>query len=354
MRVLKWLGVLLSVIVVLLFGAVQYFKSSAHAALQEKYDIPVDPIPIPFPLSEEELTQLREERAKSSASAAGTGQADQGQAVPSEGAPSEAQADPLAGVDLEALALERAIARGKKYLSSRAGCPECHGDDLAGKVVIDEAVMGKWIAPNITRGGVTKDYKSEDWVRLVRHGVKPDGRPSTMPSQDFTNFSDQEISDIAAYIHSLPAVDRVMPETELGPVFAMLLATGNIPLSAKTLDHQTKRPVYPPRADTVSVELGRHIGTTCVGCHGPSLSGGPIKGGDPNWPPARNITFHESGIAQWSLSDFVKAMREGVRPDGAKVQAPMPIAYTKELSDAELESLYVYLKSLPPKATASD
>jgi mono/diheme cytochrome c family protein len=337
MRVLKWVGIVLGSLIVVLFGTFSYLKSVAQARLATKYDVNVDALPIPFPLTERELDELRKERASAPAEAP-SGPAAQAPAV-----------DPLSGLDLTELATQRAIARGKHYLTSRAGCPECHGQDLAGRVVIENPAMGKWVAPNITRGGLTKNYKSQDWVRIIRHGVKPDGSAATMPSRDFTNLSDQEISDIAAYIQSLPAVDKEMPPSEFGPIFALLVAKGEIPVSAEVIDHQGERPKYPPSAAEASLQLGKHLGTTCVGCHGDGLSGGPIQGGDPSWLPAKNLTFHESGLARWSLADFVKAMKHGVRPDGSKIMPPMPIAYTQQLKDAEVESLYAYLKTVQPK-----
>jgi mono/diheme cytochrome c family protein len=344
MRVLKWVAIVLGTLIVVLFATVTYLKSAAQARYTTKHDIAVDRIPIPLPLSDHELEELRKQRASVPAFVAPQGGATD-DAAPT-AAPENVQGDPLAGVDLDALAKKRALARGKHYLSSRAGCPECHGKDLAGGVVVENPAMGKWVAPNITRGGVIKDYKSEDWVRIIRHGIKPDGSAATMPSRDFANFSDQEIADIATYIESLPAVDKVMPPTELGPIFSLLVVNGEIPISAEVIDHTKKRPKYPPPVGRVSLELGKHLASTCVGCHGDGLSGGPIQGGDPNWVPAKNLTFHETGLAKWSLEDFARAMKEGVRPDGSKVALPMPVAYTQQLKDAEVESLYAYLKTL--------
>jgi hypothetical protein len=68
------------------------------------------------------------------------------------------------------------------------GCAECHGADGAGKVVIDD---GGFLvkAPQIAlgEGTVTASYKPEDWVRTIRHGVKPNGEPTfVMPSEDLT------------------------------------------------------------------------------------------------------------------------------------------------------------------------
>lgn len=356
MRVLKWVGIVLGAVVVLAFSVFLYFKSAAQAKLDKTYEVKVEPIPIPYPLTDGELEALRKKRGEERAAAvptpapgADTGSADGGVAD----APEPAKAvDPLEGVDLKALAKERSLERGKHYMASRAACTECHGADLGGKVVVDAPAMGTWIAPNISNGGVTKDYKPADWVRLIRHCVKPDGHPATMPCLDFTWFSDQELADIVTYIKSQPAVDRVMPKSTLGPVFSMLIATDQIKLGPEELDHTAPRAKLPPRIAPTE-ELGKHLATTCSGCHRTDFTGGPIVGGDPKWPPAKNLTFHESALAKWSLDDFKKAMREGIRPDGTKIDPVMPIQYTSQLKDAEIEGIYKFLQTVEKKPTAA-
>jgi mono/diheme cytochrome c family protein len=328
-KVVKWLGIVLGALLLIALSGAFYFKSAAQKRLAKTYDIKVQPIPIPYPLSDAELEQLRSAKRA--------------------GGPADSAADPLQTVDLVALASERALARGKHYLESRAGCRECHGQDFGGKVIVENPAMGKWIAPNITRGGVTAKYRAEDWVRIIRHGVLPSGLPAVMPALDFSGFSDQEISDIAFYIHSLPAVPRVMPKSELGPLYSLLIANGQVPVSAEVIDHAAPRAKLPPVL-LANLELGKHLGATCMGCHGAGLSGGPIQGGDPAWPPARNLTFDPSGLAQWSLEDFRKALREGVRPDGSSINRVMPIAYTSRLSPEEVDAIYLYLQTVPKKA----
>jgi cytochrome c5 len=345
MKVIKWIGIVLVALVALVVAAIFYFKSAAQARLDQSFaNVKGKQLPIPYPLTEEELKKLREERAAAMPPTPAPAANDNAAAAPA--APPK---DPLADVDLQAIAHERALARGKHYLQSRAGCMECHGEDFGGKVIIENPVMGKWIAPNITRGGLTKNYRPEDWDRIVRHGVLPSGKPATMPSIDFAGFSDQEVSDIAAYIQSLPPVARDMPKSVLGPVYAMLIANKQIPISAEVIDHAASRPKLPPSI-AASVELGKHLGATCKGCHGEGFSGGPIVGGDPAWPAAQNLTFDDSGLAKWTIDDFRKALKDGVRPDGTKLNPVMPVNYTSRLAPEEVDSLYLYFKTVPKKA----
>ena len=69
------------------------------------------------------------------------------------------------------------IERGH-YLYSTRGCAECHGANGAGKTVIRDGGMFV-VPPNITTGAnsVTTGYTTQDWVRTLRHGVKPNGNP---------------------------------------------------------------------------------------------------------------------------------------------------------------------------------
>lgn len=89
------------------------------------------------------------------------------------------------------------------------------------------------------------------------------------------------------------------------------------------------------------------------GCHGQNLAGGPIAGGDPRWPPARNVTPHADGLAGWTFEQFTTSLREGTRPDGTLLRVPMTIVapYARNMTDIELQALWMYLQSVPPVAS---
>jgi len=352
---MRWVKPLVIALVVIaaLGGGVFYLKSSAEGRFAKVHQVAVAPIAIPFPLSKAEMDEFRRRAARKG----GGGGDAEGEAA-NEQAAAAAPADEAAAggaaeakLDFAAIALQRAIARGKHYVESRAGCAECHGADFSGKVLMKSMLGGTWSAPNITRAGVIKTYKSEDWVKVIRHGLKPNGTAAGMPSQLYASFSDQEISDIAAYLRSLPPIQSAVEPSKMGPLTWFFVVKGDIPIAAEQIDHTTPRPKSPPSTLKATPELGAHIASVCSACHGADLSGGPIKGGDPDWPPAKNLTFHATGLEKWSLEDFVKALREGARPDGSKLAPPMPVQYTKNLKDTEIEALYMHLKSLPPKPT---
>jgi hypothetical protein len=119
------------------------------------------------------------------------------------------------------------------------------------------------------------------------------GRTSSMPSIDFMNLSYHELSDIVAYIRSLPPVDRDLGPVKLGPVVTLLLTFDSTALSAFGSDHAKAHAVEPP-VPAPTAEFGEHLVQVCRGCHGAGLSGGKIQG-DPNMPIVANITLHETG-----------------------------------------------------------
>lgn len=243
-----------------------------------------------------------------------------------------------------------AISRGEHLVRSRYACATCHGEDLAGGVMIDDPAIGRVLGPNLTRGrgSSTLDYDMADWDRSVRHGVKKDGRPSLMPSEDFFKMSDAELSDIVAYIDSVPPVDAQVPEVELGPIGKVLLVTGKLPISAHKQEAGQVHPTEPPPTSD-SVRFGEHLVATCTGCHRANFEGGPIPFGPPDWPEAGNLTLHEQGLGGYTYEDFERALTKGVRKDGRPFQAPMHevVAVTKNMLPSERSAIWDYLRSLP-------
>lgn len=251
---------------------------------------------------------------------------------------------------LKASAAE-ADARLGAHLARVRGCVDCHGEDGSGQVVIDEPALAVLWSTNLTPGesGIG-EYTERDWDRAVRHGVAPSGKALIfMPSHEFWTLSDEDLLALLAYYRSLPPMDAVRPEPRVGPLGRVLYLAGKLPLvPAELVDHAAERPPVPELAATAS--YGAYLATGCTGCHGPGLSGGRIPGGPPDWPAAANLTpDRETGIGDWSLTDFARALRKGIRPDGTTLDPAMPIGATRHLTDVEMEALYRYLESLEPR-----
>lgn len=255
---------------------------------------------------------------------------------------------PVAALKLpdDAAALERG-----RYLFASRGCTDCHGANGGGRVVIDDG-KGLFVrGPNIAQGGATvKDYRVEDWVRAIRHGVKPSGRPALiMPSEDYNRLSDADLGALIAYLQTLPPAEGGPAEIRLSLPVRVLYGLGLVQDAAEKIDHG--QPPSPAMPHEVSVANGAYVATMCIGCHGPGLSGGRIPGAPPDWPAAANLTPGE-GSAMTRYQDaqqFAAMMRSGRRPDGSAVSSVMPFNALKELDDVELQAMYAYLKTLGPR-----
>jgi mono/diheme cytochrome c family protein len=240
-----------------------------------------------------------------------------------------------------------------RRLATVRGCVGCHGADLGGGTVIEDAMIAKLYATNLTRGegGVAERYDAARWARAIRHGVAADGRALIfMPSQDYQGMSDEDLAAIVAYIESTPDVDRTMPETKIGPLGRALFLAGQIPLvPAEIVDHEAT----PVRAVErgVTVEYGRYLAAGCAGCHGPGYSGGKVPGTPPDFKPATNLTPDpETGLGQWAEADFFRALRDGKRPDGTTLDVFMPVRETSQFTDDEIRAIWLFLRSLPATA----
>lgn len=244
-----------------------------------------------------------------------------------------------------------AIARGQHIAQTR-GCVDCHGADFGGAKVVDDVAMGRLHGPNLTRGtgGRVAEFRDEDWVRAIRHGVGPDGRGLfLMPSEEYSHFSDEDLGAVIAFVKTVPPVNRDRVPIKLGPVSRVLLAAGKMKLAAEVIDHANLRP--PSVVPGVTVEYGRYLAAGCVGCHGPNYSGGKIAIGPPDWPPAANLTPHADGrMAKWTEADFLATLRTARRPDGTELNPVMPRAFG-QMNDVELKALFAFLKTLPAAPT---
>ena len=243
------------------------------------------------------------------------------------------------------------IERGRHIAHAVAGCAFCHGDDLGGQVYVDQQPVATLVPSNLTRGrgGVPASMTDADWVNAIRHGVGPDKHTLLlMPAEVYQAMTDEDVGALIGYLQQLPAVDRELPKSYLGFVGRALAAFDKAPfLTAAHVDHD--------RAPTAHVEPG--VNTQygyylarmggCIGCHGNDLAGRRVPGAPKEIPPAANLT--PGGIGHYTEAAFLRALREGKRPDGSPINPFMPLSQTKQLTDDEMRAIYAYLKRLPAR-----
>jgi mono/diheme cytochrome c family protein len=136
------------------------------------------------------------------------------------------------------------------------------------------------------------------------------------------------------------------------------------------------RPIIGPKVRPLSnrgfepspqrLERGRYLATAvvvCVACHSEldwNAPGFPVKAGTEGggrswaeeglpWITAPNITPDpETGAGNWTDDMLARAIREGISHDGRALFPMMPYHQYKFMSDEDLASVIVYLRSLQP------
>ena len=138
----------------------------------------------------------------------------------------------------------------------------------------------------------------------------------------------------------------VLLRSSLRAGFALLVAAASI--SSASAQGDAKRGAYIAKAGG------------CVGCHTEdSQDATPFAGGRALKTPfgtfyGPNITPHrDAGIGRWSEADFMRAMRRGVRPDGANYFPAFPYPSFTAIGDDDLRDLWAYLRSITPSGAAN-
>lgn len=248
------------------------------------------------------------------------------------------------------------IERGKHLADAVAGCTSCHGANLEGDLFFDEPGIAIVHTPNLTSGsgGVGREYTDVDWVRAIRHGVRPDGEGLIiMPSKDFFNLSDADLGAIIAFVKSVPPTDHESPPPYLEPLGRLLIGAGQFGevMTAREIDHTGGFPTAPERG--VTAEYGKYLVDVagCDGCHGPDLAGGSSGNAPPGSPPPLNLT-PGGEMGGWTDAHFVSTMRTGINPGGYELDSEfMPWEVFGKMTDDELGAVFRYLQSLPARET---
>jgi mono/diheme cytochrome c family protein len=219
-----------------------------------------------------------------------------------------------------------AVARGR-HIAVIWACTRCHGDDLSGKLINKDPIsgsipiFGSVPAGNLTpgKGGVGGYYTNIDWVRAIRHGIKP-GNQAEVLMFDYSTISDQDLGDLIAYLKQIPPVDKNFPAISYGPLIPVFPALG-IFSPATTMNHQNKtHPAYVP--NSASPEYGRYLFTTCAQCHGAGFA---------------------HTMKNWKQDDFIRTFKSGTLPNGKFFGSTMSSNTITEMNDTELAALWLYV-----------
>ncbi|SDV50386.1 cytochrome c [Chitinasiproducens palmae] len=278
---------------------------------------------------------------------------------------------PPAAANLPNGADAQAVARGA-YLARAGDCVACHtakgGQPFAGGLAI-ASPLGTIYSTNITpdRDTGIGTWQYDDFARLMRHGRTKDGYTvyPAMPYPSYSRLSDEDMKALYAYfMHGVPAVHQANRKNGIPWPLSM-----RWPLSLWARLFAPKPAPFQPRPGTdAEVARGAYLVQGlghCGSCHTPRsvtlnekaltdadgtvfLSGGGAIDG---WiaPSLRNE--HGGGLADWSKTDIVEFLKTGRTAHAASFGAMNDVIVdsTQYMSDADLNSIAAYLKSLPPR-----
>lgn len=242
---------------------------------------------------------------------------------------------------LEALrAAPTADAAPGKHMAMVVGCwAGCHGDEGEGGFEQLDGIHRN-TAPTLSQ--VLPFYSDAELVRLIRYGVKRDGRSAVgMYPGTLWSLSDQDLANIIAHLRGQPARPPVERRHELTWRGRLALATGEWKVSAEQVDRSLPRWGELPR-DT-AFERGRYLASiTCSECHGRDFHGDAFEGG-----PSLAL------IAIYQPDQFRQLLRNG-KPIGGRDIPAMNWMPDVDFTDQEIDDLYEFLRGHHSRAGTPD
>lgn len=227
------------------------------------------------------------------------------------------------------------IEKGRR-LATLFGCNNsCHGRDMEGNELYDEPGIAKINAPNLTR--VVREYTNAELERLIRHGVKRDGKSTwIMPSPMFSHMTDEDLGAVIAFVRAQPEREGPMREVTLRPLGRLGIVLGKFRPLASQIDPQLRHVASTDRTD--SLAYGKYlVMTTCTECHGPDL-----QGSDFLHAPSLIVA------TGYSKTDFDRLMRTGIAIGNRKLGLMTEVAETRfpNFTEDEVDAIRLYLKEL--------
>lgn len=252
------------------------------------------------------------------------------------------------------------IERGR-YQAVLGDCAACHtrpgGRPLAGGLAL-QTPFGPIVPPNITpdiETGIGK-WSVEDFRRMMRTGIGHDGIRlyPAMPYPAYTQMSDQDLSDLWAYMRTLEPVPNAVEANQLPFPFNIRLS-----LLGWNLLNFTSGPFKPDPSKSEEWNRGAYIvqgAGHCSTCHTPKSFMGADKEGEflqgatlQGWFAPDITGSDHTGVGSWDVEDIVAYLKTGAN-DKTIASGPMREAVensTSKMTDADLKAIATYLKSVP-------
>ena len=218
-------------------------------------------------------------------------------------------------------------------------CGDCHGLNFTGRVYRKIDYVAQLAGPNITT--IISGYSNEELERLIRHGVKKNGKSVyAMPSAMYYQLKDESVEKIIAYLRTLKPVlsSREAAALTYYPLGRLRIIQGKIQPVAGTINHNAPRQFA--NYDTSQTAFGKYlVMTACSNCHGKDLKGNALR----NIP---NLII-ASAYNKDQFKHLLKTGEGGLNKKELGLMSEMGKNHLCYLSDKEVNAIYAFLKTLP-------
>jgi mono/diheme cytochrome c family protein len=255
------------------------------------------------------------------------------------------------------------VKRGNYLVNTIMTCGNCHSPKGPPDVVAGKEFTGgpPFDLPpfTVTPSNITQDketgigsWSDDDIKKLLRTGLRPNGVPiaSIMPVGFYGIITDRDMDAIVAYLRTIKPVANQVPD----PIYRMASPPQIFPGSEKP---------YTEAMLSDPLKRGFYLATIghCMECHTPMNKGhhdfanDAGKGGMEFPGPwgvsvSRNITPSKTkGMGDWSDADIKRALTLGIDKDGNHLKPPMGFGYYAHMTDADINDLIAWLRTVPEK-----
>ncbi len=255
------------------------------------------------------------------------------------------------------------LERGAYLVNTIMTCGNCHspkgppnavaGKDFSGGLRFDEPPFDV-TAPNITPDKETGigNWSAADIKKLLLAGVRPNGVPHRGRHAD--RLLRHPAAERSRRHRRLPAKRQAGQNKVPDPIYKMPVKRQIFPGAEKPID---------PADLNDKVKHGFYLATIghCMECHTPLVKGeqdfqNTMGAGGQEFPGpwgvsvSRNITSSKTkGIGDWTDAEIKRAITQGIDKDGNKLKGPMGYQYYAHMTDADLDAVIAWLRTVPPK-----
>jgi mono/diheme cytochrome c family protein len=253
------------------------------------------------------------------------------------------------------------LERGSYLVNTIMTCGNCHSPKGPPNVVAGKDFSGglRFQSPafDVTAPNITPDkdtgigtWTADDIKKLMLDNVRPNGTALVvMPTGFYRIMLPSDLDAVVAYLQSLKPISNNVdgPDYKL-PTKHLIFPGAEKPIDPADLNDKVKRGFY-------LATIGH-----CMECHTPRVRGeldfSNIGAGGQEFPgpwgviKSANITSSKAkGLGDWTDADIKRAVTQGVDKDGKKLTGPMGFQYYAHMTDADLDAVIAWLRTVPPK-----